>query len=329
MTPLTTITGLSAESAELLAAASIHSTSQLAIENAAHLHSRLELIAWQRGRGARVPAKEHLEQWIAVARMLTPEEEAEAMSVDEIPEAVTEPVAQRTQAWVPPSQRAAQVISGGSTASPHETLRAPETADNTWRKVDPSKFATIEDYNEGRIAVKPLSRDRMDTSAREADSDVEAAPSRRPQRIRSKGEPLSRWVRRGVVHSRPLHTWIGALVSVVWRIAFVIGIAAFIYLITQVQDPTAYKTEVIEGALVLAVLGCMQLHFVGRARCRICSCNLFYSKNCLKNRKAHHIPGLGYVASLSLHLLIFGWFRCMYCGTAIRLRPTKREEDGD
>jgi hypothetical protein len=164
-----------------------------------------------------VPAKEHLEQWIAVARMLTPEEEAEAMSVDEIPEAVTEPVAQRTQAWVPPSQRAAQVISGGSTASPHETLRAPETADNTWRKVDPSKFATIEDYNEGRIAVKPLSRDRMDTSAREADSDVEAAPSRRPQRIRSKGEPLSRWVRRGVVHSRPLHTWIGALVSVASR----------------------------------------------------------------------------------------------------------------
>jgi hypothetical protein len=113
------------------------------------------------------------------------------------------------------------------------------------------------------------------------------------------------------------------------RSAGVGGIAAFIYLITQVQDPTAYKTEVIEGALVLAVLGCMQLHFVGRARCRICSCNLFYSKNCLKNRKAHHIPGLGYVASLSLHLLIFGWFRCMYCGTAIRLRPTKREEDGD
>jgi hypothetical protein len=62
---------------------------------------------------------------------------------------------------------------------------------------------------------------------------------------------------------------------------------------------------------------------VGRSRCRICSCNLFYSKNCLKNRKAHHIPGIGYVASLSLHLLIFGWFRCMYCGTAIRLRPSE------
>jgi hypothetical protein len=324
MNPLTTITGLSAEAADLLAAAGIHSTAQLSCEDPVRLHSRLELIAWQRGRGVSAPSVEHLDQWVAVSRMLTPREEAEVLSVEEIPEAVTEPV--QSQGWMPPALRASQGINGAAPSNtPRDPLR-PQTppAENAWRTVDPGRFATIEDYNEGRTGLKPLSRNSLDQPAVNAseNGEPEIPVPRRTQRIRSTGEQLSRWVRRGVVHPRPLHTWLGALVSVVWRLAFVTGIAAFIYLIVHVERPTDYKTEVIEGAIVLAVLACMQLHFAGRSRCRICSCNLFYSKNCLKNRKAHHIPGIGYVASLSLHLLVFGWFRCMYCGTAVRLRPS-------
>jgi hypothetical protein len=320
MTPLTTITGLTTEAADLLAAAGIHSTDQLSGENPARLHVRLELLAWKRGKGYRVPPTEQLEQWVAMAGMLTPPAEVEAMSMEEIPEAVTETAPEALPpAWIPPSLRAAPVTNG----SPASGMDGTTPPDNTWRKVDPSRFLTIEDYNEGRTAVKPLSRDSLEPSAdSSADTEAEAPSSRRAQRIRSTGEKLSRFVRRGVVHPRPLHTWIGALVSVLWRLSFVTGIAAFIYLIVQVENPGDYTKQVIQGSIVLLVLGCMQLHFAGRSRCRICSCNLFFSKNCLKNRKAHHLPGIGYVASLSLHLLLFGWFRCMYCGTAIRLRPS-------
>lgn len=201
---------------------------------------------------------------------------------------------------------------------------APE---NAWRKVNPAQFATIEDYNEGRMAVQPLSRGPLGTvdSEEEPETGEEEAgrPSRRKQRIRSQGEDLSRWVVRGVVHPRPVHVWLGALVSVVWRLALVTGVAGFLYLLIQVKNPSAYRVEVIAGFAVLVVLGLIQLHFASRSRCRICSCNLFYSKNCHKNRKAHHIPGFGYVGSLALHLLLFRWFRCMYCGTAIRLSPAR------
>jgi hypothetical protein len=142
------------------------------------------------------------------------------------------------------------------------------------------------------------------------------------QRIKGGGGAVSRWVRRGVVHPRPVHTWIGALVSVLWRVAMVCAITGFVYFLTHVENPADYKLHVALGGGFLLILSMMQLHFIGRSRCRICSCNLYHSKNCLKNSKAHHIPGFGYVASAALHLLIFGWFRCMYCGTAIRLKPS-------
>ena len=324
MTPLTTITGLSPEAADLLAAAGIRFTAQLCRESPATLHSRLEVIAWQRGRGASTPALDHLEHWISVARMVTPAEEAQALSVDEIPEAVTTPA----PVWLPPSLRAAQAANGSRRAEsdPENVRQQSAAAENTWRKVDPNHFATIDAYNEGRIGVKPLSRESLADSRenKTADGDEgedDAAISRRVQRLRSTGAELSRWVRRGVVHPRPLHTWCGALVSVLWRLAVVAAIAGAYHLIVQVEDRSDLWEEVIAGFVVLLVLSCLQLHFAGRSRCRICSCNIFHSKNCHKNRKAHHLPGLGYVASLSLHILVFGWFRCMYCGTAIRLRP--------
>jgi hypothetical protein len=326
MIPLSDISGLPPEAADLLTAAGIRSVPQLARQDVVHLHSRLEVLAWQRGRSAMTPSREQLEQWIALAGMLTPPAEAEGLSVDDIPEAVVVAPAAASPAWMPPSMRAERDATGGSRAEPDAEAGRQQSAaaENSRRRVDPNHFATMDAYNEGRIGVQPLSRESLNAAASDAeDPEEEANAPRRTQRIRSTGEKLSRWVRRGVVHPRPFHTWLGAVVSVVWRLALVTGIAAFIWLVTSSAQPSAHKTEVISGSIVLFVLGCMQLHFAGRSRCRICSCNLFYSKNCHKNRKAHLLPGIGYVASAALHLLIFGWFRCMYCGTAIRLHPSK------
>jgi hypothetical protein len=146
------------------------------------------------------------------------------------------------------------------------------------------------------------------------------------QRIRGGDGAVSRWIKRGVVHPRPVHTWLGALVSLTWRIAMLAGICGFLYFLTHVTNQSDYALEVGIAGGLLIILSMLQLHFASRSRCRICSCNLYHSKNCLKNSKAHLIPGLGYVASASLHLITFGWFRCMYCGTAIRLKPSPEKE---
>jgi len=321
MTPLNAITGLSPEAADLLAAAGISSAERLAGEDPQQLHRRLEVLSWQRGRSHQTPQPDLVEHWVAVARMMTPME-AVTVSMEEIPEAVALPSG--PGAWMAPAVRAAAEATGAARpeTEPAAVRQESAAAENAWRKVDPNSFATIEDYNEGRLSVQPLSRESLTSAPADADgSGAGESPVRRTQRIRSNGEKLSRWVRRGVVHPRPLHTWLGAVVSLAWRAAFLTGVVAFIWLITSSRQPSAHTDKVIAAAVVLLVLGCMQLHFAGRSRCRICSCNLFYSKNCHKNKKAHLIPGLGYVASAALHLLTFGWFRCMYCGTAVRLRP--------
>ena len=55
-------------------------------------------------------------------------------------------------------------------------------------------------------------------------------------------------------------------------------------------------------------------------KCRICNQRLFVPRRCHKHAKAHHIKFVGYVLPLSVHLLLFHWFRCTYCGTAVRLK---------
>jgi hypothetical protein len=56
------------------------------------------------------------------------------------------------------------------------------------------------------------------------------------------------------------------------------------------------------------------------ARCRVCGQRQFAPKKCLKNRKAHHIPWIGYIFPTALHAIFYKWFYCTYCGTAVRLK---------
>lgn len=345
MTPLTNIFGVTPESAEILRAAGISAGGQLAREDAVQLHRRLEMIAWQRGRGTRAPALETVEHWILCARTVTPIEEQEApVPLEAIPEAlamaipVKPPPPPQSPAWMPPSVRAAQEATGGGGRPliDHANARPPAAAggETVWRKVDASKYSTIEAYHEGSAGVQPLQRNKPlaaqleRTAVPPGDEEEEPAPvSRRVQRIKSQGAELSRWVKRGVVHTRPVHTWIGAVVSLLWRTSLLAAAAGLTWVFATAEQPSDYTREILIGLGAMLVLGALQLHFAGRSRCRICSCPVFYSKNCIKNRKAHLIPILGYVASLSLHLVLFRWFRCMYCGTATKLSAGKRDVD--
>lgn len=178
-------------------------------------------------------------------------------------------------------------------------------------------FTTFEAYEAGETRVAPLSRISLDAPAEPLE------PGRTMDRLNA-AESLSRWVQRGVQHPTPWFLIFGALVSLLWRLAVLGALVGIPWLLLTAERGSDHRMEVMIAGGVLLVLGFAQLIVLNRARCRICSCHLFYSRDCVKNRKAHHLFGLGYTASLALHLLIFQWFRCMYCGTAIRLWMNRR-----
>jgi hypothetical protein len=329
MPSLTAIPGLSPEAIEMLTSCGIESVEMLAGIPPAEIHRVLELTAWQKGKLNRAPTLDMVHHWAEMARGLpVPAGGAE----EEIPEAIILPRAPASSSlparrgYVPPSQRARLEAAGPPTPAAPITPLPPEiipaalpapvavpAAMPPPAQVEPplSRFNTFQDYQSGQMRVVPLNRFSID-----APPDPDAIAPTDP--VKSTDD-LPRTVRRGVVYPNPGLLVFGAVVSLLWRLALVGAVIGVPWLLFTVPRPSEHLSEILTAAGVLAVLGIAQLYVMGRVRCRICTCHLFYSRNTVKNRKAHNIPLFGKTASLSLHLLLFQWFRCMYCGTAIKL----------
>ncbi len=133
------------------------------------------------------------------------------------------------------------------------------------------------------------------------------------KKVANKQEEKNYLNKKGITHLTPVLTWFGAL-SVILLIS---GIIATIVL-------TAYMLlNDLNGALIVAVcfapifLSALFYIIVGlRPACSICRGKTFSYKKYTRNKAAHHIRPLGYVLSTALHVLIFRWFRCPYCGSA-------------
>lgn len=134
--------------------------------------------------------------------------------------------------------------------------------------------------------------------------------------------PDSRRFVRGVLHPEPMRVRTSAFFAVLVQLMLVLtvfGIPALI-LIDQMYDYPATTWWVI-GLLSCSLLSAIGYLIWGlAARCRVCGQRQFAPKKCLKNRKAHHIPLIGYIFPTSLHAIFFKWFYCTYCGTAVRLK---------
>ncbi len=345
MPDLTAIPGLPADAVEQLIACGVGSAEMLAALPPAEVHRVLELTAWQKGRLNRAPTLDMVHHWARLAR------EIAGSGMEDIPEAIAIPIP-RTEAvsegraggYLPRAQRARLQAAGPPVAAaPYTPLTAAEEATQpipyavtlpvrvptspvplpeaqmVKPALDPAGFNSFEDYQAGKVKVTPLSRFSIDAPLEER----EAMPVDRPPNT----DDLPRTMRRGVVHPNPGLLIFGALISLIWRLAVIAALAAAPWLCFAVERPSDHKKEILLGIGGLFLLGMTQLIIMARARCRICTCHLFQSRNTVKNRKAHYLPGFGYTASLSLHLLLFQWFRCMYCGTAIKLWANKSESD--
>jgi hypothetical protein len=147
---------------------------------------------------------------------------------------------------------------------------------------------------------------------------------RAPRSETNKGrDPQSQWYIRGVLHSHPNSIMMGALVTLLLMLFVPVAIISAVLLLLSGEMPGHFAWVpgwLIVFPLVLPVLGIFYLIWGVGGSCRICGQNLFRHRAHLKNSRAHHVPGLGYIVPLCFHILTFRWFRCTHCGTPVRLK---------
>jgi hypothetical protein len=154
--------------------------------------------------------------------------------------------------------------------------------------------------------------------------DERIALLRSPRPETNKGRsPDSRFFIRGVLHDQPLKVWFGGLVAVLLQICIPLAVVAAPLLILLDQMPEKFAwvpTWIIAFPIAVPVLGLFYALVSARAKCRVCAQRIYVPKNCLKNKKAHYLPFLGHIGALALHVIVFKWFNCTFCGTSIRIK---------
>jgi|AntRauTorckE6833_2_1112554.scaffolds.fasta_scaffold30832_2 hypothetical protein len=154
--------------------------------------------------------------------------------------------------------------------------------------------------------------------------DDRVALIRTPRESTNRGRnPASRRYIRGVLHTHPWSLRIGAFFSLLLILILPLAIISAFLLLLSRQNPDNFEWVpkwILAFPISLPVIGIAYLLWGISGKCRICTQQLFLHKGALKHVKSHRIRGLGYVAPLCLHLLLFNWFRCSSCGTPVRLR---------
>lgn len=184
-----------------------------------------------------------------------------------------------------------------------------------------------EEVNRSRIRS---TQEFLDPNAKPETIDHKARAAQRMQILRAalpetnRGvNPSSRRYIRGVLHSHPNQVWWGALFTLACHFFIPIGIFAAFALLLKDNGSTTFQwvpSWFLAFPLGVFVVGALYLLISYGCSCRICGQKCFVPRNCLKNRKAHHLPVLGNIFAVALHIVLFRWFRCSFCGTPVRLK---------
>ncbi len=167
----------------------------------------------------------------------------------------------------------------------------------------PQEYQSLSSLSGEAKEVKPLER--------KASFDIRKSAS--PGLNSGKNENQRSYIR-GVLHPTPARVKLGAFVSAIMLLMIPISFAA-IGLFLWMEE--IWLLYIPPAALVFSFF---YLTISRPVKCRICGQGVFVPKSCRRHVKAHHIPLLGYILPTSLQILLFHWFRCIYCGTSIRLK---------
>lgn len=123
---------------------------------------------------------------------------------------------------------------------------------------------------------------------------------------------------RGVLHPQPTRVTLGAVFSVTTLVLFPLTFVAGGLGMVFHEHKDSKWLLLVPAAFLIS--GLFYLMFSRPMKCRICGQPLFSPKACGRHVKAHRLPFLGYILPTSLHMLVYHWFRCIFCGTSVRLK---------
>jgi hypothetical protein len=352
MNQLASIPGIGKASLELLEAAGFLDADAIARAGADELAAELKRANSMLQITKKTPGRATVEKWILAARELTgapadePASSPALMPVDyeqtehgvallaTAPFAIPLParilVANHLGvADVPPAilfnRYAGDLNVRSGRKLPENRSTRPATAANHYIKIsepsgqrteiDPTKMRSTQDMGEPLVRMPAV---------KVSPANDRVALLRAPRSETNKGRnPQSRWYIRGVLHSHPRSIMMGALVTLLLLLVVPAAIISAVLLLLSGEMPGQFSWVpgwLIVFPLVLPVFGIFYLIWGIGGSCRICGQSLFRHRSHLKNSRAHHLPGLGYVVPLCFQILTFRWFRCTHCGTPVRLK---------
>ena len=141
---------------------------------------------------------------------------------------------------------------------------------------------------------------------------------RTPRQRRDELPAIERYTHpRGIRHTTPVHTWLGAVIAILFWLCGLALIVLLPYILLFNHSVQRWHILILSG-IGLTLFLYLIVSF--RCRCSVCKIRIFSWQRYVRNKKMHYIWGLGRVVPTALHTLLFRWFRCPSCGTAIRLR---------
>ena len=128
--------------------------------------------------------------------------------------------------------------------------------------------------------------------------------------------------KRGIRHLMPVRSFLGAFFVLLLTLNLFVcaGLVVFFF-----YGGHEAGKMLIESLCILAFSLLGYIIFSMRARCSICRNPFFLTKGCPKNHQSHRLPFLGIVIPTALHILLFRWLRCPYCGSAQKLTASEKE----
>lgn len=349
MAELLSIPGIGKTSLELLEAAGFHDVESLSKVGADDLARELERANSILKISKRAPAKASVEKWITAAReragiadepegpSLTPVDYEQTPQVISMLAAAPFAIPLPSRLLVENQLGVADIPAGIllNRYSGDLDVRVDERLPKS-RQPKPaaaSNFVQIADTSSHKLEIdtsRIKSINDMDGTLQRTAA-VKTSPGndrvaliRAPRSETNKGRnPNSRWYIRGVLHSHPVSIYVGALATLLLTVMVPVSMVSALLLLGSAELPDRFPW--VPGWLLwfpvtLPLFGIAWVIWGMNGSCRICGQKLFMHRSHLKNAKAHHIRGIGYVVPLCFQILIFRWFRCTHCGTPVRLK---------
>jgi hypothetical protein len=351
MTNIDRIPGIGKAGLELLEAAGFYNLEALAKAGVDELATELERANRILKISKRTPERKNVEKWIHTARDLTGLVVMEQLDVvmpvnyEQVPHvaamlanapfAIPLPARVLVKQDVPVGEIPPAILlnrySGDLEVKIEERPIAP--APKPTRPASQSGNVRLSDPAASRIEIDTSRIKSTDTLAGTApkqavakapvqDDRVALIRGPRPETNLGKN-PSSRRFIRGVLHSHPVAMTAGAIITLMLIVVLPLAILSAALLLLSDQWPATFNWVpiwLLAFPLSLPILGIAYAIWGQSGSCRICGQKQFVPKVCLKNAKAHHIRGLGTIIPTCLHIILFHWFRCIYCATPVRLK---------